>query len=123
MAFSNDQSVTVGTTEIPLDRVLTGTTTGHFVSLDGNTEMEITPSTSKGGRRHTVVRLRQKKTTADPLVGSTNVRVNDFVSININRPLDGYADSEVADQVNGLVAWLADGGAVTNLQRLIAGQN
>jgi len=124
LAFDNTQTVTIGTSEISLDRILTGTTTGHFMSLDGQTELEITPSTSKAGRRHTVARLRQKKTTADPLVGSTNVRVNDFVSINVNRPLDGYTDDEVIDQIDALVAWLAvTSGGATNAARLVAGQN
>jgi len=122
MAIANEISVSIGEDVVKLDRVFTGTTTGHFVSADGATELEVTPSVSKAGRRHTVARLRQKRTTEDPLVGTVNVRVNDFVSFNVNRPSDGFTDADVAEQVLGLVGWLTANDN-ENLLRVIGGQN
>lgn len=121
MAFADAQTISINGSAIPLSRVITGTTTGLFPSEDGNTFVEITPSVSKG-RRHTVVRLNQKKTTVDPLVGSTNVRVSDFMSINIQRPLEGYSNDEVLQQLLGLIAW-GTAGTNANFKKLIAGEN
>lgn len=121
MAYADPQSITIASATIPLARVYTGTEKGKFVSSDGATSVEIVP-TSNSSRLSRVVRLYQRKTTADPLVGSTNIRVGDMVSLTINRPLEGYSDDEILDQVTGFITWLtADTNA--NLNKLIAGEN
>lgn len=122
MALDNSQSITLAGAAVPLERVFTGTPDGKFVSADSNTYIEVTPAVSKNGRMHRVARLHQKKTTADPLVGTVNIRVNDFVSININRPQDGFSDADVLDQVTGFIAWLT-ASTNKNLKKIIAGEN
>lgn len=121
MALSNDQSITVGADTISLARVFTGKAAGHFVSSDGESQIDVSPAFS-GGRSHRAVRFSQKKTTADPLVGSVNVRVNDYVSLNINRPVDGFSDADVLAQVKGFIGWLT-AGTDANLKKIIAGEN
>jgi len=119
MAFANDQTVTVGTDEVTLSRVFTGTQTGLFKSADGSLEIEVTPSVSKNGRRHTVARLRRRTTTEDPLVGTVNIRVEDYVSLNINRPSDGISDADAIELAGALTSWLDP----ANLAKLVNGQN
>lgn len=121
MAFADPQSITVDGTATSLNRVFTGKPEGQFLSVDGAYKIEIVPSNSKS-RISRTARLYNTKTTADPLVGSTNVRVGDMVSLTINRPLDGYSDDEILKQVTGFVAWL-QAGTNANLKKLIAGEN
>lgn len=122
MAFGNTQTITIDDTELTLERVFTGSTTGLFKSSDSATSIEVTPAVSRDGRQHRVARLRQKKTTTDPLVGSTNVRVEDFMSLNVNRPSDGYTDAEILKQATGFIAWLT-ANSNANLIKLIGGEN
>jgi hypothetical protein len=121
MALANDQTVTVGSDTIALARVFTGKAEGRFVSANGDTAIDISPTVSNG-RSHRAVRFSQKKTTADPLVGSVNIRVNDYVSLNINRPQDGYTDADVLAQVKAFIGWLT-AGTDANLKKIIAGEN
>lgn len=122
MAFPNSQTITVGSETIALERVFTGSTTGKFQSGNGETYIEVTPAVSKDGRQHRVARLHQRKTTSDPLVGSVNIRVNDFMSFNINRPQDGYSDADVLAQAKAFITWLT-ASTDANLKKLIAGEN
>jgi hypothetical protein len=122
VAFSDPQSITINAVAIPLNRVYTGTQDGLFVSADGNTRIELAPAGGSRTRKHRAVRLKQTKTTVDPLVGSTNIRVNDMWSLAINRPLEGYSDDECLLQLTGLIAWLT-AGTNANAKKLIAGEN
>lgn len=121
MAFADPQNITVDGTAVVLNRVYTGTEDGRFVSSDGAYRAEIVPSNTKN-RLSRSARLYNSKTTADPLVGSTNVRVGDMVSLTINRPIDGYSDEEILKQVTGFITWLT-GSTNANLKKLIAGEN
>lgn len=121
MAFADPQSVTVDGTAVSLNRVFTGKPDGQFVSSDSAYKIELVSSNSKS-RISRTARLYNTKTTADPLVGSVNVRVGDMVSLTINRPIDGYSDDEILKQVTGFIAWL-QAGTNANLKKLIAGEN
>lgn len=122
MAFADPQTITTDVAAISCARTYTGTATGTFMSPEADTKLEIVTTVAKTGRRNHLARLSQKKTTADPLVGTVNVRVGDMVSLNINRPAEGYSDTEVLKQVSGFIAWLT-AGTNANLKKLIAGEN
>lgn len=118
--FADPQSITISGSAIPLPRTLTGTDTGKFISADQKTSLEV--RTTRAGRTRSSVRLLQKKVTADPLVATTNVMVNDVLTLTINRPADGFSDSDVLAQAKGFIAWLT-AGSDANLIKLIAGEN
>jgi len=44
------------------------------------------------------------------------------VSLTINRPLEGYSDTEIEKIVVGFIAWL-QAGTNANLKKIIAGEN
>lgn len=118
--LADPQSITIDGTAHSLPRVLTGTELGRFVSADAATSLEI--ETQSKGRRRTVARLRIRKVTSDPLVSTTNVRVDDTVALTINRPIDGFSDSEIEKQVAGFITWLT-ASSNANLKKIIAGEN
>lgn len=106
MAFTDPQYITYDSEAVRLDRVLTGTATGKFVSTDSKFVMEFSTSDTKN-RLHNVVRLQNTKITSDPLMETVNVRVGDTISLAVNRPRDGYSNQEVIDQILTLIAWLS----------------
>lgn len=121
MAFSDPQTITINAVAIPLNRVNTGSTVGKFVATDGQTRIELDPKNGK--RLSRVARLYQQKTTADPLVASTNVRVGDMLSFTVNLPAEGgYTEADVLLQAAGFIAWLT-ASSNANLKKLIAGEN
>lgn len=120
MAFNDPQSILIDAVAVPLGRVFTKNATGQFIAADGSYTLEILPSNGKTKVR--TVRLRNSKVTSDPLVASTNVRVQDLISLTVVRPLDGYSDSEMVKQVASLLTWFT-ANANANLIRFIAGEN
>lgn len=120
MAFSDPQTITIDSVAITLPRINTGTAEGHFISADGNTRLELAPK--NGNRRTSVCRLYQNKLIADPLIGTVNVRVGDMWSLTLNRPKDGYSDTEALNQLTALIAWLT-ASTNANAKKFIAGEN
>jgi hypothetical protein len=120
VAYADPQTVTINAVAIPLNRVNTGSTVGKFVATDGQTRMEIDPKS--GNRLSRSARLYQTKTTADPLVGSTNIRVGDMISFTVNLPKEGYTEAEILLQATGFITWLT-ASTNANLKKLIAGEN
>lgn len=120
MAYTDPQTITINAVAIPLNRVNTGSTVGKFTSSDGQTRIEIDPK--NGNRLSRTARLYQQKTTADPLVASTNVRVGDMLSFSVNLPQEGYTEAEVLLQAAGFITWLT-ASSNANLKKLIAGEN
>lgn len=117
--LSDPQTITIDGTANTLPRVLTGTKEGKFQNLSTSISVE---TTAKNSRIRTVARLAQQKVTADPLVATTNIMVNDSIALTINRPSIGYSDSDVEKQVAGFIAWLT-ASSNANLKKIIAGEN
>lgn len=120
MAFADPQTITVDTVAIPLARSFGKGSAGTFISADGANTLEFNPSNGKTKVR--TARLRNTKVTSDPLVTTTNVRVNDLISLSVIRPLDGYTDAEVVKQVVGFLAYFT-ANANANLIKFVAGEN
>jgi len=121
MAFADPQSITIDGSAHSLPRQYDSTGMGKFVEADGTYQLEILPRQGKSTKTRTL-RLRNSKVTSDPLVSSTNVRVNNLVTLTIIRPLDGYSDAEIVKQVAGLCAWLT-ASTNANLTKFVAGEN
>lgn len=120
MALNDPQSITVNAVPVSLPRVFEKTAPGTFVSADGTYTLEVLPSNGKTKVR--TVRLRNSKVTSDPLVTTTNRRVQDLISLTIIRPLDGYSDEEILQQITGFFTWFTTG-TNANLKKVIAGEN
>jgi hypothetical protein len=119
VAYSDPQTITINAVAIPLNRINTGTQVGQFKAVDGQTRIEIDP---KNGKRYSrAARLYQSKTTADPLVASTNVRVGDMISFSINYE-DGWTEADILLQATGFITWLT-ASTNANLKKLISGEN
>lgn len=117
--LADPQTITITGTALTLPRVLTGTELGRF--SNGTTTLET--QTSRDSRRvRTVVRLKESKVTTDPLVSTTNIRVDDTIALNITRPVEGFSDADVLAQVKGFIAWLS-ASTDENLKKIIAGEN
>jgi hypothetical protein len=120
VAYSDPQTITINAVAIPLNRINSGSSKGQFIATDGQTRMELDPK--NGNRKSRVARLYQQKTTADPLVASTNVRVGDMLSFAVNLPSEGYTEAEILLQATGFITWLT-ANTNANLKKLIAGEN
>lgn len=120
MALNDPQTITVNAVAVPMARVFEKTAPGTFVSADGTYKLEVLPVTRKTKVR--TVRLRNTKIASDPLVTTTNRRVQDLISLSIIRPLDGFSDAEILDQVTAFFKWFSDG-TNANLKKVIAGEN
>lgn len=117
--LADPQSITIDGAAISLPRTLTGTREGLFATQNTRLSVE---TTAKNARVRTVARVEQSKVTADPLVASTNVLVQDSVAITINRPSSGFSDDDVLKQVVGFLNWLT-ASTNANLKKIIAGEN
>lgn len=121
MAFTDPQSITVDGTANSLPRILTGTSTGRFLSPDARIELTVDPRGSKSRRRN-VARVYTRRSVADPVVPTAQVTVQSMVSLTIDRPLTGTTDADIEKDAAALVKWLTDG-TNANLKKLIAGEN
>lgn len=117
--LADPQTITIDGSAITLPRVLTGTSEGLFEAGLSTVSVQ---TTAKNARIRTVARLAQSKVTADPLVSTTNIMVNDSIALTINRPATGYSDDDVLKQVSGFITWLT-AGTNANLKKIIAGEN
>jgi hypothetical protein len=122
MAFTDPQSVTIGTTPgaVSLVRVNSGSETGKFTNYDAKTNLKV--GSTYGRRIRREARLDYSKVTADALVASTNVLVGSSVYVVLDVPQSGFSAAEQKDQVLALVTWLT-ASSNANLIKLIAGEN
>lgn len=122
MAYSDPQSVTIGTTPgaVSLSRVNSGSETGTFLNYDAKTTLKVGSTFGRRIRRQ--ARIDFSKVTADPLVSSTNVLASGSVYLVIDVPTSGFTAAEQKDLAKGLLTWLT---ASTDaaLIKLIAGEN
>lgn len=120
MAFPDPQSVTIDGTAISLPRVGSGDGTGVFRTTDGGTQFRI--SHNRGKRNRSVIRLDSNKLSADPLLPSTNVPVSMSVQLVLDRPIQGYTNTELEDILLAVAGWLsASSGA--NTTKFVGGES
>lgn len=122
MAFSDPQSVTIGTTPgaVSLPRVNTGSPVGTFSNYDSKTALKV--QTNYGKRTRREARLDFSKVTTDPYVATTNVLVAGTVRLNIDVPPSGFSAAEQKDLAVALLTWLT-ASSNANLIKVIAGEN
>lgn len=122
MAYTDPQSVTIGTTPgaVSLVRVNSGSETGKFQNYDAKTNLKV--GTTYGRRTRHEARIDFSKVTADPLVASTNVLVGASAYLVIDAPQSGFSAAEQKDLAVALLTWLT-ASTNANLIKLIAGEN
>jgi hypothetical protein len=122
VAFSDPQSVTIGTTPgaVSLPRVNSGSDVGTFSNYDSKVKLEL--STAYGRRSRHVARLTYSKVTTDPLVATTNVLASGTVTLTIDVPPTGFTAAEQKDLATALIGHLTASSNAA-LIKLIAGEN
>jgi hypothetical protein len=111
--FTDPQTVTVSTIAKSLARTESGDHTGAFEStVDG---LVLSVSHALARRNRSTVRLDCNKTSADPLVPSTNRPYSMSVYLVLDCPPQGFSTAEVTANAKALVDWLAIAGNQTKL--------
>lgn len=122
MAFSDPQSVTIGTTPgaVSLPRVNSGADIGTFRNYDSKTVLSV--GTAYNRRTRHTARLQFGKVVTDPLVSTTNVLAEGSVTLVVDVPPTGFSAAEQKDLALALINFLT---ASTNasLIKLLAGEN
>jgi hypothetical protein len=103
MAFSDPQSVTIGTAQ-SLPRTGSSDNAGTFRKDDQSVTLTVTHAYGKRGR--SVARVDHKKIAADPLQPATNVPYSASVYLVLDKPITGYSPTELLQLVTGLTTWL-----------------
>lgn len=122
MAFSDPQSVTIGTVPgaVSLPRVNAGSAVGTFSNFDAKTNLKV--QTQYGKRIRREARLDFSKIVTDPLVSTTNQLVAGTFRVNLDVPTSGFSAAEQKDLAVGLLTWLT-ASSNANLIKIIAGEN
>lgn len=107
MAFADPQSVTIGGTATSLPRTFFEGTEGRFTSADSATSLRVSHAYGKRTRR--LIRLDNKKMSADPINPNINVPTSMSVQLVVDTPVQGYTVSEQKAIVDALVAYLTTG--------------
>jgi hypothetical protein len=121
VAFADPQSVTINAIAQNLPRVSSGQNSGVFQKDDTTVKLTVSHD-YVGGRARRMVRLDHSKIASDPLMASTNVRLNGSVHLVTNFPETGYTVAEAKQIVDALTAYLtASSGA--RATQLLGGEN
>lgn len=121
MAFADPQSVTINAVAQTLPRISSGVNNGVFQKDDSTVRLTVSHSYAKGRARR-MLRLDHSKIAADPLMASTNVRLNGGVYLVTDFPETGYTVAEAKQIVDALTAYLtASSGA--RATQLLGGEN
>jgi hypothetical protein len=120
MAFADPQSVTVNAVAQTLPRISSGENAGVFQKDDGTLKLSVSHNYGKRTRR--TLRLDHSKIAADPLMASTNVRLNMSAYIVVDTPETGYTVAEAKQIVDALVAYLSASSGARATQ-LLGGEN
>jgi len=112
--FADPQTVTVSTIAKSLARTESGDHSGAFESAVDGLVLEISHLLAR--RNRSTVRLDISKTSADPLVPSTNRPYSMSAYLVIDVPPQGFSTAEITANTKALVDWLAIAG---NQSRLV----
>jgi hypothetical protein len=110
MALADPQVVSVDPA-ISLDRI--SSEMGKFGNADLTYELSVAHS-RKGRARH-VLKLSQRKISADPLLPSQNREYSQSVHILIDHPIQGFTATEVVNLATVFVEYAATAGFLADL--------
>lgn len=116
--FADPQDVTIAGTEVELPRVSFGDRRGTFKSTADGVKLSIVHN--EGKRNSSTVRLDYNIVAADPLLDGVSRPQSMSAFFTINTPQTGFSTVDVAENVQGLLTWLAGAG---NLSKVINGES
>lgn len=121
MAFTDPQSITIDGSAVSMARVLTGTSTGRFVSADQGVRLQADPRQTSRRRRNVA---RVDKDFSVPVPGSSGLTTIEGVGVSllIDRPRAGVSDADVQKLASGFLTWLT-ANTNANLLKIINGEN
>jgi hypothetical protein len=122
MAFSDPQSVTIGTTPgaVSLPRTSNGVNTGGFTANDASVALNIAHAYGKRTRR--TARIDYSKIAPDPLISANNIKYSASCYVVVDQPVTGFSAGEIKDLATALSTWLtASSGA--HITQLAGGEN
>jgi len=120
MAFADPQSVDPGAGAVSLPRTGTGPGTGEFTSADGTLVLSIRHN--RGKRIASSAQVRLSKLVSDPLRPADYKPVEAFITISVNKPLQGFTSTELLTFLNGFIANMA-AGTDLNKKKLLGLEN
>jgi len=122
MAFSDPQSVTIGTAPGTVSVPRTGSGVGTGIFLSNDTTVKLSIANTYGKRTRRVARIDFSKIAPDPLISANNIKYTSAVYLVVDQPLTGFSVAELKDIITGLTTWLtASTGA--HITQLLGGEN
>lgn len=113
MAFSDPISMTVNAVAKSMPRITMASNGAPsvFKMNDDEFKTEIAHQSIKSGRRERhVIKVTQRKITADPYVPATNVENTASVHIVVENPVTGFTDVELGYIVSALCTFVTNAG-------------
>lgn len=116
--FADPQTVTINAVAQTLAAISREPKSSTYREDVGEYELVIShQENSKRNRR--VVRLNRKTTSADPYIPAQNVDVSHSVYLVIDAPIAGFTNTQIDQDVAGLVAWLTS----ANVLKVLGGES
>jgi hypothetical protein len=119
MAFSDPQSITIGSAQ-SLPRTGQTIDAGVFTKDDGTVSLNV--SHSRGKRIRRTARVNFAKVVADPIVTGTNLRISASAYIVLDVPINGLTTAEQVQLITGLTTWLT-ASTNANATKLVGGES
>lgn len=111
--FADPQTVTINAVGKSLPRVGSGDYEGIFEDAADGLVLRISHALAR--RNRSTVRLDVTKTSADPLVPSTNKVMSMSAYLVLDVPPQGFSTTEITNNLKGLIDWLAIAGNQTKV--------
>lgn len=102
--FSDPQTVTVNSVAQTLAAISREGKKSIYAKDDGSYVMQISHNVTAKRERH-LIKLDHRKLVADPLTPANNIDVGATCYIVIDNPITGFSDTELKNDVAGLLAW------------------
>jgi len=120
MAFSDPQTLVMGSDTFALPRTGSGDNSATFRWEDGTLVFKL--SHNRGKRNRQVIRLDHSMIVPDPLITDINVLSSASVQLVVDSPLWGYDNATKKDAVHALCAWLT-ASSDANLIKFLGGES
>ena len=118
--LSDPQSVTLAGTAVSLPRTATSGTGATYKAPDSTLVLETIHN--YGRRNRAMVRVRQVKIAADPLIATTNRRLSLSAWLVVDMPPEGFSIAEQVSLVKALSDWLS-ASTYANTTKLVGGES
>jgi hypothetical protein len=122
MALADPQKLKTIGEEATLPRVSTSGNSSIYESSDGTKTLTLSHQSVKGSRKRSVIRVDEKKFTADPFKPAENVQVSSSVYLVIDHPLTGFTLKELGEIAVGLET-LTSASEYKVLNQLLGGES